>query len=63
MSTKYCSSCSATRNIEGGQNVNYRSSDGFIRHRWKCRHCIARTSESIYSKKAKVIRPIDSVAK
>ena len=49
--TKYCSSCSSTRKIEGGEVISFRSSDRAFRTRWRCRHCATKSSESVYSKK------------
>lgn len=60
MTTKYCSSCSSTRNIEGGQIVSFRCADGATRTRWRCRHCATQSSESVYAKKAKIKKPVET---
>ena len=43
MDTKFCTSCQATRQLEGGERKITRGVS-----RWVCRACIDRKSESIY---------------
>jgi hypothetical protein len=50
--TKFCTSCQATRTMEGGERRITRGVP-----RWVCRACIDRKSESIYkSQKADAVR-------
>lgn len=50
--TRFCTSCQATRSIEGGERRNTRGVP-----RWVCQPCLQRKTESIYkSNRADAVR-------
>lgn len=51
--TKFCTSCQATRSVEGGE---IRATRGVPR--WVCQACIERKSESIYKNHSNVERQL-----
>jgi hypothetical protein len=58
MTTKFCTSCQSTREIEGGKFRKTKASG-----RWICAPCLAHKTESIYMNRSGKISDVTAIMK